>query len=213
MTGSSSVCIIDVVEQVIYWILGASYIGLFIVVFTETALLAGLFLPGNSLLIAAGVVAAMEKLNIFGVIASVVSAGILGCLVGYYIGWRFGPNIFSETNSRFFKPKYVSMANKYFEEYGAKTIVLARFIPFVRTIAPTMAGVSGMNFMVFNTYNVLGAVIWGAGLPLAAYFLGKQAAHLEKYVLFIVGIVLVLSAIPIIRKIHKTRHLKHKDQK
>ncbi|GGM04936.1 DedA family protein [Deinococcus aerophilus] len=188
-------------------ILSASYIGIFAIVFAETGLLIGFFLPGDSLLIAAGLLAAApgSDLNLWGVMAAVVAGGIIGCSVGYWIGQRFGPGVFRHQNSRFFKPEYVAQAEKFFVQYGALAVILARFVPIVRTLVPTLAGVSRMPFALFTLYNVIGALLWGVGVTGLAYYLGGLIPNLDHYILLIVGVVLVVSVIPILLKVLQAR--------
>lgn len=190
-------------------ILGFSYIGIFLVVFAETGLLVGAALPGDSLLITAGIVAANKtgkvQLDLGGVILAVVVGAILGSICGYFLGKRFGPGIFSRQNSRFFKPEYRIEAEKFFAKEGPKSVMLARFIPFVRAVVPTLAGVSNMPFGSFMLYSVLGAIVWGAGLTALAYYVGQKIPNLDHYILLIIGVVLALSFIPVALKILESR--------
>ena len=190
-------------------ILGFSYIGIFLVVFAETGLLVGAALPGDSLLITAGIVAANKtgkvQLDLGGVILAVIAGAILGSLCGYFLGKRFGPSIFSRQNSRFFKPEYRLEAEKFFAKEGPKSVMLARFIPFVRAVVPTLAGVSNMNFGMFALYSVLGAILWGAGLTALAYYVGQKIPNLDHYILLIIGVVLVVSFIPVALKLLEAR--------
>ncbi|WP_309572145.1 DedA family protein [Deinococcus sp.] len=192
-------------ESLIHTILAFSYIGIFLIVFAETGLLLGFFLPGDSLLITAGLLAASGDLNLWGVIVAVVAGGILGCISGYFIGQRFGPAVFRNQNSKFFKPEYVTQSEQFFAQYGWQSIVLARFVPIVRTLVPTLAGVSRMPLGIFTAYNVLGAVLWGVSLPALAYYFGKLIPNLDKYVLLIVAVVLVVSVIPVVMKVMQAR--------
>jgi membrane-associated protein len=182
-------------------ILSASYLGIFAIVFAETGLLLGFFLPGDSLLIAAGLVAASGDLHLGGVMAG----AILGNTAGYYIGQRFGPAVFRNERAKFFKPEYVQQAEGYFNQYGRLAVVVARFVPIVRTFVPTLAGVSRMPIAVFTVYNVIGAVLWGVGVPALAYYLGRLIPNLDRYILLIVGVVLVVSIIPIAIKVLQAR--------
>lgn len=196
-------------EQLTHAILSASYLGIFLVVFAETGLLVGAALPGDSLLITAGIVAANKNsdlhLDLGGVIIAVVAGAILGSLVGYLLGKRFGPAIFSNQNARFFKPEYRTHAEEFFAKEGPKSIMLARFIPFVRAVIPTLAGVSNMNFNVYMIYSVVGAIIWGAGLPALAYFVGQKIPNLDQYILLIIAVVLFLSFLPIAIRLLQSR--------
>lgn len=192
-------------ESLIEAILSASYLGIFAIVFAETGLLVGFFLPGDSLLIAAGLLAAGGKLNLGGIMAAVVAGAILGNTAGYFIGQRFGPAVFRNQNSRFFKPEYVVEAQKFFVKYGALAVILARFVPIVRTLVPTLAGVSRMPFGLYTLYNIIGALLWGVGLTALAYYLGQLIPDLDKYILLIVAVVLVVSVIPIVLKFLQAR--------
>lgn len=196
-------------ENLIHAILGASYLGIFLVVFAETGLLVGAALPGDSLLIAAGIIAANKKsdiqLDLGGVVIAVVAGAILGSLCGYFLGKRWGPAIFSRQNSRLFKPEYRVRAEEFFAKEGPVSVMLARFIPFVRAVIPTLAGVSNMNFTAFAIYSILGAVIWGAGLPTLAYYVGQRIPNLDHYILLIIAVVVVVSFIPVALKLWQAR--------
>lgn len=183
-----------------------SYAGIFAILFAESGLLIGIVLPGDSLLITAGLLSAQGSLSVWGVVAAAVVGAILGDTTGYWIGRRLGPAIFRRPESRFFKPAYVERARSYFDRYGVRTLVIARFIPVVRTLVPTMAGVGHMHYPTFLAYNVIGGVLWGAGIPLAGFYLGRLIPNLDHYILLIVGVVLVVSVIPVGRELLKQRH-------
>ena len=153
---------------------GAGLVVLLLVVFIETGLLIGFFLPGDSLLFTAGLLINAGTLDIplWLVLLTVPLAAIIGDQVGYTIGRVAGPKVFDRPDSRFFQQEYVDKAYAYFEKYGPRTIVIARFVPIVRTFAPVVAGVSGMNRRTFTVWNVIGGVAWGAGVVLLGYFLG-----------------------------------------
>ena len=174
-----------------------SYAGIFAILFAESGLLVGIVLPGDSLLITAGLLSAEGSLSLAGVIAAAVLGAVVGDSTGYWIGRRLGPAVFRRPESRFFKPAYVERARAYFDRYGVTTLVIARFVPLVRTIVPTMAGVAGMHYRTFFTYNVLGGLLWGAGIPLAGYSLGRLIPDLDRYILLVVGLVLIISFIPV----------------
>ncbi|MFC4425653.1 DedA family protein [Deinococcus navajonensis] len=195
-------------DALIHSILAFSYAGLFLIVFAETGLLLGLILPGDSLLIVAGILAASSgagHLKLAGVMGAVVAGALLGSIVGYLIGRRFGPQVFRRERSRFFRPEYLTQAQHFFERYGALAVIAARFVPFVRTIVPTLAGVSSMSRRAFGMHSLIGAVLWGAGLPALAYLLGQRVPHLDRYVLLIVGVVLALSLVPVVLKVMQAR--------
>ena len=179
------------------FLLSASYLGIFGLLFAETGLLVGFILPGDSLLVTAGILAAAGTLSLPLVIVVSVAAAIIGDSVGYEIGARVGPRLFRRPKSRLFNPKNVERAQTYFDRYGAKTLVLARFIPVVRTFAPPVAGVAKMPYRRFLTFNALGGLLWGAGVPTAAYFLGQLIPNLDRYLLVVIGVVIAISLIPV----------------
>ena len=174
-----------------------SYAGIFAILFAESGLLVGIMLPGDSLLITAGLLCAQGSLTLWGVIVAAVLGAVLGDTTGYWIGRRFGPAVFRRPESRFFKPSYVERARSYFERYGMTTLIIARFVPVVRTLVPTLAGVGGMHYPQFVLYNVVGGVLWGAGIPIAGFYLGRLIPNLDHYILLIIGVVLIASLIPI----------------
>jgi membrane-associated protein len=182
-----------------------SYIGLSAVLFAETGLLLGFFLPGDSLLITAGIFAARGDLNLGLLMVLATVAAFVGNTCGYLIGRRFGPLVFSRV--RFLKPEYVEQAREYFAKNGNQTLILSRFIPVIRTIVPTLAGTVHLDFRLFTIYNAVGAVLWGGGVTLAGYLLGKVIPKdvLDKYILVIIGVVLVASFVPIALELLKRR--------
>jgi membrane-associated protein len=176
-------------------------IGVLLIVFAECGLLIGFFLPGDSLLftaglLAAGGVAGISIAPLWVLLVTVPLAAIAGNLVGYWIGYRAGPAVFSRPDSRLFKAKNVEKAHAFFERHGARTILLARFVPVVRTFATVMAGASRMNFRVYAIYTVIGGVIWGVGVTLLGYWLGGVDVIKNNIEVFAVLIVLI-SFIPI----------------
>jgi membrane-associated protein len=173
---------------------------LFAIVFAESGLLIGFFLPGDSLLFSAGLLIAtgILKQNIVATIAVIVVAAISGDQVGYQIGRKIGPALFTRPKSRLFDPKNALRARDFFEKYGVKTIVMARFVPIVRTFAPVVAGVGEMKLKVFTTYNVIGGAVWGILVPLAGYFLGKRFPSLEKRIDLVAVIIVFVSVLPMV---------------
>jgi membrane-associated protein len=176
-------------------------IGLLAVVFAECGLLVGFFLPGDSLLFVGGLVAAgglsgVSFVPLWVLLIVVPVAAIAGNLVGYWIGYRAGPAIFNKPDSRLFRAEYVEKAHAFFEKYGARTIVLARFVPIVRTFATVMAGASRMNFRLYAIYSVIGGVLWGAGVTALGYWLGQVTWIRDNIELIAIGIV-VVSVVPI----------------
>jgi membrane-associated protein len=185
--------------------------GVFAVVFAESGLLVGFFLPGDSLLFTAGFLASGpssvdEALHLplgFLLIGTFLAA-VAGDQVGYLLGRRAGPAIFRRPNSRFFKQENVDKAHAFFDKYGAKTIVLARFVPIVRTFAPVVAGVSRMNYRTFVTFNVVGGLLWAIGVTLLGYFLGQVDVIEENLELAILTVV-AISLLPIARELWLSR--------
>lgn len=173
-------------------------IGLFLIIFAETGLLIGFFLPGDSLLFTAGILASQGNLNLAVIAIGCFLAAVIGDQVGYTIGQRAGPPLFRRPDSRIFKQKYVERTKEFFEKHGPKTILLARFVPIVRTFAPVLAGVGQMNRRTFTTYNVVGGFIWAVGVTIAGYVLGEAigANNVDKYLLPIIGVIIVLSILP-----------------
>jgi membrane-associated protein len=173
------------------------YVALVAIVFTETGLLVGFFLPGDSLLITAGLVAAAGGLDIWLLNGLLIVAAIVGDSVGYAIGYRAGPRIFTREDSRWFNRRHLVRTREFYERHGGKTIVLARFIPIIRTFAPVVAGVGRMEYRRFLAYNVLGGIGWVSGLTWAGYVLGRTIPDIGRYIHIVIGIVVIVSAIPI----------------
>ena len=182
------------------------YIALVAVVFAETGLLAGFFLPGDSLLVTAGLLAAGERgLNIGVLIGLLSVAAIAGDSTGYAIGYHLGPHIFRREHSRFFRADHLLRTQRFYERHGAKTILLARFVPIVRTFAPTVAGVGKMAYRTFLTYNVIGGVGWVLSTTLTGYLLGRSIPDVVRHLHWIVGFVILLSCLPILREWSRAR--------
>ena len=174
-------------------------IGILAIIFAESGLLIGLFLPGDSLLFTAGLLVAdgrylHQPLWLLCLLAAV--AAIVGDQVGYLFGKRVGPSLFRRPNSRLFKQENVQRANAFFARYGARSIVLARFVPIVRTFTPVIAGVSRMHYRTFVIYNVLGGVLWGTGVTVLGYFLG-QISFVKSNIEFILIAIVLISVLPI----------------
>jgi membrane-associated protein len=184
-------------------------LGLLAIVFAECGLLIGFFLPGDSLLFVGGLVASggltgVRFVPLWVLLIVVPLAAIAGNLVGYWIGYRAGPAIFSKPDSRLFRAEYVEKAHDFFEKYGARTILLARFVPIVRTFATVMAGASRMNFRLYAIYSVIGGILWGAGVTALGYWLGQVVWIRDNIELFAIGIVAV-SVIPVVLEIMRGR--------
>lgn len=173
------------------------YPGLFACIFAETGILLGFFLPGDTLLIAAGVLAQRGQLNIAIVIGVTAAGAILGDATGYWIGHKAGPKLFQKEEGRFFPKKRLLQAKRFFDKHGGKTIFIARFIGYVRTAAPTVAGASEMEPKKFFAYNIAGGIAWVFSLALGAYYLGSLIADIQRGAIILFGGAVVLSLIPI----------------
>ncbi len=179
-------------------------IGVTAIIFAENGLLIGFFLPGDSLLFTAGIFAARGHFNPWLLIAVLFIAATAGVSTGYAFGRRWGRKLFDRPNSRFFKQEYLHRAETFYEKYGAKTIVLARFIPIIRTFAPIVAGIGNMRYSTFLAYNLVGGAVWVGVLVSAGYWLGGKISNIDRYLLPIVAIIIILSIMPGIFEMLKT---------
>jgi len=182
-------------------------IGVLVIVFAESGLLIGFFLPGDSLLFTTGLLTAdgeYIRFPLWLVCLLITIAAIAGDQVGYAFGRRVGPALFRRPNSRLFKQENLVKAHEFFEKYGARSIVLARFVPIVRTFTPIVAGISTMRYRTFVTYNIIGGVLWGCGVTILGYFLGQITFVKDNIELILVGIVAV-SFIPIVVELVRSR--------
>jgi membrane-associated protein len=189
-------------DDLIRW---GGYTILTAIVFTETGLLVGFFLPGDSLLITAGLVAATGALDIWVLTGLLIAAAIIGDSVGYAIGYRAGPRLFTREQSLLFRPSHVERTRQFYARHGAKTIVIARFVPIVRTFAPVVAGVGQMEYRRFLIYNVAGGVGWVTSMTWAGYLLGQTIPNIGDHIHVVVVIVIVLSVIPIAVELYRER--------
>jgi membrane-associated protein len=187
-------------------------LGLFGIVFAETGLMVGFFLPGDSLLVLAGLTAAVgseSKLNLdinLGVVlVGLFIAAVVGAQTGYFIGLKAGPALFRRPDSRLFKREYVDKAQHYFDRYGPKTIVLARFVPIVRTFANPIAGVAKMPVREFTIFNIVGGALWTVSVTMLGYVLGKTIPSAEDHLILIEAIIIVLSLVPVAVEVVRTR--------
>jgi membrane-associated protein len=181
-----------------------AYLLFFAIVFAETGLLVGFFLPGDSLLFTIGVIAGAGDLNVLLIMAVLIVAAIVGDAVGYTLGRHAGPRVFSRPNSRFFRQEHLLKTKAFYDKHGGKTIIYARFVPIIRTFAPFVAGVAQMPYRRFAAFNVFGGIGWVVLLTLAGYYLGNVPfvrTHFEKVVL---GIILI-SVLPVL-----VEYVKHK---
>ena len=185
-------------------------VGVILIIFAETGLLIGFFLPGDSLLFITGLFVAQGlyiNLPIWLVCLLLTAAAIIGNMVGYWIGYKAGPKLFNKDDSRFFKKEYVDKTHEFFEKYGNKAIVLARFVPIVRTFITAIAGVGRMDYRKFVIYSAVGGVLWATGVTLLGYFLGNIPFVKDNIELILILVVLV-SVIPIVFE-----YLKHRREK
>lgn len=173
------------------------YLGVFAIVFAESGLLIGIMLPGDSLLFTAGFLASEGRFfNIWVLIIGCIIAAISGDAVGYAFGRSVGRRLYDRPDSRWFKQRHLRAAEAFYAKHGGRTIVLARFIPIVRTLAPIVAGASNMTYRRFATFNVLGGVLWGGGVTLAGYLLGSAIPSVDRYLLPIIALIVLISALP-----------------
>lgn len=171
-------------------------VGIFAIVFAESGLLIGFFLPGDSLLFTAGFLASQGTFDIRVLTFICFVAAVAGDSVGYTIGHKLGRKLFRKKESFFFHPDHLIKAEKFYEKHGKKTIILARFLPVIRTFAPVVAGIGNMKYRTFFAYNIIGGFLWAVLLPLSGFYLGKTIPDVDKYLLPIIGLIIVLSVLP-----------------
>lgn len=181
------------------------YLGLFCIVFAESGLLFGFFLPGDSLLFTAGFLASQKFLDIFLLLPIVFTAAVLGDGVGYYFGRKVGPKIFTREDSLFFHKNHLERARIFYDRFGGRAIVFARFMPVIRTFAPILAGVGNMAYSRFVFYNVFGAFFWAIGLVTFGYVLGSTIPNVDRYLLPIIAAIIFLSILPSILHVMRTK--------
>lgn len=192
-----------------------AYVVIFGIVFSESGLLIGLFFPGDSLLFTAGFLASknivgtnQNYLNLWILIGVTFAGAIIGDSVGYSFGHRIGRRIFTKPDSRFFKKENLEKAERFYEKYGVKTIIIARFVPIIRTFAPIVAGVGKMSYKTFFSFNVIGGALWSLIIPIAGFYLYKLIPNVDKYLLLIIILIILVSAIPALTEILKERKKK-----
>lgn len=190
-------------EELIKW---CGHFGLILIVFAETGLMFGFFLPGDTLLFTAGLLASQGVLDIWWLNVSLISAAIIGDTFGYWFGKKTGPKIFKKEKSIFFAKDHLLKAKNFYEIHGGKTIILARFIPFIRTFAPVVAGIGQMNYKKFVTFNILGAIIWVCSLTLLGFFIGNIPG-IQAYMEQILFIVLIIQIIPFVYAFFKAIYI------
>lgn len=194
------------------------YTGLILIVFAETGLAVGFFMPGDSLLVVAGLFAAAGKLNLAILLSTLFVAAVVGDAVGYLTGARLGPRLFKRKKSLLFRPSHLQKAHAFYEKYGGKTIIIARFVPIVRTFAPIVAGAAEMPYRRFAIFNVVGGFLWVTSMTLAGYFLGsllksRFGVNLEDNIELVVIVVVLLSLMPAVIEYLKSRREKAREAK
>ena len=172
------------------------YLGVFFIIFAESGLFFGFFLPGDTLLFTAGLLASQGYFNIALLVLLIVLAAILGDQIGYFFGKKVGPKIFTRDESFYFKKRYITDAENFYKKHGKKTIILARFIPVIRTFVPILAGVGKMHYRTFVTYNIMGGLLWGAGITLSGYFLGQKIPGIDRYLIPILLLIIFVPMLP-----------------
>lgn len=179
-----------------HFIRTVGYIGMLIIIFAETGLLIGFFLPGDSLLFTAGFIAAQGYLDILPLLGVSFVGAVAGDATGYAIGRTYGRRLFNRPDSRWFKREYLERAEGFFENHGGKAVILARFIPIVRTFVPMVTGMGAMHYPRFACFNVIGALLWAVGITLAGYFLGNVIPDIDAYLLPIIFFIVAISLLP-----------------
>jgi len=192
-------------EEIVIW---GGYIGLFVIIFSETGLLIGFFLPGDSLLVTAGLFAARGQLDIALLNVILIIAAITGDATGYYIGLKAGHALYNRPQSRWFRRDHLIKTREFYEKYGGITIVIARFMPFARTFAPVVAGIAEMKYRRFALFNIAGGIGWVVSMTFIGYFLGRTIPGIERHIEYVIFIVIAISVLPIFIK-----YLQHRAQK
>ena len=190
------------VKSIIQW---GGLLMICLIVFVETGLFLGFFLPGDSLLVTAGIFAATGHLKLSSLLIFVSLCAVAGDQVGYYIGYKTGKLLFAKKDSAFFKQEHLNRTKMFYEKYGPKTIVLARFVPIVRTFAPAVAGIAAMEYKKFVFYNVVGGIAWVMLTVLGGFFVGSMIPNIERYLHIVISVVILLSFVPIILELIKNQ--------
>lgn len=176
------------------------YVGMVIIIFSETGILIGFFFPGDSLLVVSGIFASQGSLDMLVLNLLLIPAAVIGDSVGYWIGHKAGPKLFNKEQSFFFRRDYLIKTHNFYEKYGGITIILARFMPIIRTFAPTVAGIAEMKYWDFFKYNVFGGTGWIISMTCIGYFLGNVIPNVDKNIEYIIAIVIFISILPAIIK-------------
>lgn len=177
------------------------YLGIFAIVFLESGLMIGFFFPGDSLLFTAGFLASQGILDIKILVVGCFLAAVLGDSIGYYIGQKFGRKLFKKEDSIWFHKNHLNRAQRFYDKHGGKTIILARFIPVIRAFAPVVAGVGLMRYKRFVAFNLIGGVLWAIAIPTLGFYLGSAIPDVDKYLLPIVGLIIIASVLPAVHHV------------
>lgn len=191
------------IKELVTW---AGYPGLAAIIFSETGLLVGFFLPGDSLLVTAGLFAAAGYFDVSILIPLLILCAVFGNASGYFIGKKSGQALYHREESRFFKKQHLLKTKEFYEHYGPITIVMAQFMPFARTFAPVVAGIAEMKYTKFASFNIIGAVAWITSMILIGYFLGSTVPDIDKNIQYVIAIVIFLSLLPGIIKYLQVKH-------
>jgi membrane-associated protein len=183
-------------------------IGIVLIIFAETGLFFGFFFPGDSLLFTAGIFASQGFLSIQILLILCIISAILGDSIGYWSGKKYGRQLFDKDKGFFFKKKRLYEAELFYEKHGKSTIIIARFVPIIRTFAPIVAGIGNMNYKTFISYNIFGGILWVSLLLLSGYFLGSIIPDPDKYIIPIAFLIIFISFVPIILKFIKIKYIK-----
>ncbi len=182
----------------VHLIQAAGLLGVFLIIFAETGLFFGFFLPGDSLLVPIGILAAQGYIDPINFAMVATLGAILGDSVGYFIGRRFGPSVFRKEDSFFFDKKHIERAELFYKKYGPLAVFLARFTPIVRTFVPSLAGVGHMRYRIFLFWNIIGGIVWPASLIWFGYFFGSRIPNIDAYIVPGVIAIVILFALPVI---------------
>ncbi|OHA57154.1 MAG: hypothetical protein A2114_02905 [Candidatus Vogelbacteria bacterium GWA1_51_14] len=180
-------------------------VGVIVIIFAESGLLVGIFFPGDSLLFTAGFLASQGYLNIWLLVPLAILAAIAGDSAGFWFGTKVGPKIFYREDSWFFHKKHLIRAKQFYEQHGKKAIILARFMPVLRTLAPILAGVGQMNYRTFLAYNVIGGLLWAGGVTLIGFTLGSVIPGIDRYLWSIIAVIILSSFAPVVKQVFSSR--------
>lgn len=185
------------------------YPGLFLAIFLESGVFFGFFLPGASMLFTAGILASHGYFNIWVLIFFLAIAAILGDSVGYWFGKKVGRDLLEKENSRWFRKDHLHAAKRFYDTHGMQAVILARFLPIIRTFAPIVAGIVGMDYRIFLAYNIAGGLLWGAGTAFAGYYIGEKVPFVSDHLTIIMIVIVIVSSAPLIWEFHKRRKIQH----